>query len=100
MNAHLGCDAHAGWALRIERVVLRGVALPEPGAAAAAGADAGQPPVLWPGGMFSAAGSSLLLRDVRLVTSAAALQQHVAFFGAQLTPAWQLYTVGVAAAPS
>jgi hypothetical protein len=87
---------HAGWALHVERVVLQGVLLPDPGTAAAAGsaAEASLPPVLWPVNMFSSSGSSLLLRDVRLVTSLLALQQHVAFFRGQLTPQWQVYTVG------
>jgi hypothetical protein len=45
--------------------------------------------------MFSSTGSSLLLRDVRLVTSPAALQQHVVFFMREMGPAWQLYTVSM-----
>lgn len=81
----VACDA--GYALRLERLVLANIALPDPVAEAGV-------PRLWPLGLFAEPGSELYMADVRLVVrDVTDLKRYVQFFQGLPSSKVQYYTV-------
>eukprot|EP00883_Tetradesmus_obliquus_P006895 jgi/Sobl393_1/17454/SZX64266.1 len=79
----------AGYSLRLQRLVLANIALPDPVKQAGI-------PRLWPLGMFAEPGSKLYMADVRLVVADDAdLQRYVNFFKGEDSNAVQYYTDGI-----
>ncbi|KAF6234720.1 hypothetical protein COO60DRAFT_518362 [Scenedesmus sp. NREL 46B-D3] len=79
----------AGYALRLERLVLANIALPDPVAEAGV-------PRLWPLGLFAEPGSELYMADVRLVVrDVTDLKRYVQFFQGLPSSKVQYYTDGL-----
>jgi hypothetical protein len=75
-----------GYALRLQRLVLANVELPDPIAEVGI-------PRLWPLGLYAEPGSQLYMADVRLVVRDADLQRYMQFFQGQNSTQVQFYTV-------
>jgi hypothetical protein len=86
------CCCDSGYALRLQRLVLANIALPDPVAEAGI-------PRLWPLGLYAEPGSRLYMADVRLVVrDDAHLQRYVQFFQGENCTMVHYYTVRTARA--